>query len=260
MPVTYTTLEDAKATELPVLVAVLGVPSPWGEAAKGMLYIKEADYLALPFDGNDDDQTKLTGADSAPCLLIPGHKPFLSSLDIMLAIDHHLEGPDLLPRDPMDRAIALGFAHEIFGTHGLSWMRRVSLIHDGLAENGGFPLPLAQYLAPKYGARHVTKETADKRAVDILTLFSDRLISQQSIGSPYIMGHTVTAVDIYLATAMALFGPLSQDQCPMHPKMRAAFSSPVPQEAKSILPRLLDHRDRIYDQHLEQPLSLGLAS
>jgi len=47
---------------------------------------------------------------------------------------------------------------------------------------------------------------------------------------------------------MALFKPLPPDQCPMPDAIRPAF--------ESLDPILLEHRDFIYDEHLELPLSL----
>ena len=70
------------------------------------------------------------------------------------------------------------------------------------------------------------------------------------------MGNALTAVDIYSATAMALFGPLPHEQCAMKPDTRAAFESLDAPTKAALDPILFEHRDTMYAQHLELPLSL----
>ena len=67
---------------------------------------------------------------------------------------------------------------------------------------------------------------------------------------------TLSAVDIYSATFMALFKPLPPEQCDMHPGVRAAFEWLDAPTAQALDPILLEHRDMMYSRHLELPLSL----
>jgi hypothetical protein len=66
----------------------------------------------------------------------------------------------------------------------------------------------------------------------------------------------MTAVDIYAATAMALFSPLPQEQCAMDPATRAAFETLDDPTREALAPELLAHRDMMYAEHLATPLSL----
>ncbi len=64
------------------------------------------------------------------------------------------------------------------------------------------------------------------------------------------------ALDIYSATFMALIKPLPAEQCPMAEALRPAFEAMDDTTRAALDPILLAHRDAIYAQHLELPLTL----
>jgi len=53
-----------------------------------------------------------------------------------------------------------------------------------------------------------------------------------------------------------MFDPLPPEQCEMQASTRAAFSARDDQTAAALDPILFAHRDMMYAQHLELPLSL----
>ncbi|MET0167043.1 MAG: hypothetical protein ABW318_18825 [Vicinamibacterales bacterium] len=55
---------------------------------------------------------------------------------------------------------------------------------------------------------------------------------------------------------MAMFRPLSQEQCAMDPRVRAALEWLDAPTAAALDPILLEHRDMMYAPHLALPLSL----
>ena len=61
---------------------------------------------------------------------------------------------------------------------------------------------------------------------------------------------------MYGATFMALFGPLPHEQCEMTAGIRAAFETRDVQTEAALDPILFEHRDMMYAEHLELPLSL----
>ncbi|MGH3056385.1 MAG: hypothetical protein ACRDL7_15530 [Gaiellaceae bacterium] len=87
-------------------------------------------------------------------------------------------------------------------------------------------------------------------------MFARRLAEQHQRSSRYLIGDTFTAADIYLATFMALFAPLPNDLCPIPDAFRSAFSTMDDATRAALDPILLEHRDEIYQQHLELPLAL----
>lgn len=70
------------------------------------------------------------------------------------------------------------------------------------------------------------------------------------------VGNSLTAVDVYGATFMALFRPLPEAQCKMSASTRTAFETRDAETAAALDPRLLEHRDMMYADHLELPLAL----
>ena len=87
-------------------------------------------------------------------------------------------------------------------------------------------------------------------------MLSARLNEQRKKGIPYYIGASLTAVDVYSATFMALFKPLPPEHCDMSPGIRAAFQTLDEQTEAALDPILLEHRDMMYAQALELPLSL----
>ena len=75
-------------------------------------------------------------------------------------------------------------------------------------------------------------------------------------GSRYYVGDSLTAVDVYSATFTAMFAPLPPQQCQMDAGTRAAFETRDAQTARALDPILFEHRDMMYAEHLESPLSL----
>ena len=63
-------------------------------------------------------------------------------------------------------------------------------------------------------------------------------------------------MDIYAACFMALFRPLAEEVCPMPAPIRSAFSALDERILAALDERLLEHRDFIYQNYLELPLSL----
>ena len=128
------------------------------------------------------------------------------------------------------------------------------MIHRGLETEGreGFPLRIAQYLAPKYGYAPERVDAARARVRSLFDRFS-RLLA----GRTYALGGALTALDVYIATAIAPFAPLSEKLCPdTHPIVRHAFATASPDLSSAIPPVLVAHRDRIYDKYLELPVRL----
>jgi glutathione S-transferase len=156
----------------------------------------------------------------------------------------------------MNGRCAVGLAHEICGEGGLGWSRRLQLIHAGLSNAGGFPERVSKYLAKKYGYSPAAGAAAGARVADLLAMLAARLKAQQQAGSRYYVGDSLTAVDVYSATFAAMFGPLPPEVCKMEASIRAAFSMRDAQVDAALDPVLFAHRDMMYAQHLELPLSL----
>jgi glutathione S-transferase len=256
MPVEYMDFEKARNERGLRMVVVTGVPSPWGEAAKGILHLKQIPWKAVRLDASNDAMADWTQDRSGPVAIYNDEKPRPGWAEILLLAERLAPQPALLPATPEDRARAFGLAHEICGEDGLGWVRRLQGVHAGLNGGPGFPPPVAQYLADKYGYRAEDASRYAERVSDLLGLLARQLHAQKELGSPFFFGDSVSAVDIYSATFMALFKPLPPEQCPMIDALRPGFESMDEITAKALDPILVEHRDSIYDDFLELPMTL----
>jgi glutathione S-transferase len=251
MPVTYLSTEQAIARPGLRMVVVGNVPSPWGEAAKGILHIKGLDWAAVRLAYDDDAQRQWAGQRSGPIAIYDKEPPRAGWAEILLLAERLKPEPTLIPADAAERATMFGLAHEICGQEGLGWMRRLQLIHAGaFGERGG------QYLARKYGYSPAVGADAEIRVAALLRMLAARLAAQRLAGNAYYLGKVPTAVDVYSATFMGLFRPLPAEHCPMDEAIRTAFARPDPETDAALDPILLEHRDMMYARHLELPLSL----
>lgn len=235
------------------MVVVPGVPSPWGEAAKGIFHFKGIPWAAVRLDTGNEALLEWTGEQSGPVAMFDDEAPRSGWAEILLLAERLAPEPALLPPDADERALVIGLSHEICGEMGFGWCRRNQAVDDGLNGRGGFPEPVSAYLGAKYGYR--AEEAADyvARVEAISRALAERLQRQKKSGSPFYFGEAPTAVDVYSATFMALYQPLPPELCPMPDALRAAFTA---KDDAPIDPILLSHRDFMYEQYMETPLSL----
>jgi glutathione S-transferase len=256
MPVEYIEFERARVADGLRMVVVTGVPSPWGEAAKGILHLKQIPWKAVRLDPANGEMAIWTKERSGPVAMYDDEAPRSGWAQILMLAERLAPAPSLLPADPLERSRLIGLSHEICGEQGLGWARRLQGVHAGLNGEPGFPDGVAQYLAGKYGYRADEGPSYRNRVTDLLRMLADLLHSQREGGSQFYVGKTLTAVDIYSATFMAIFKPLPVEQCAMAEYLRSGFESLDELTAKALDPILLEHRDFVYDEFLELPLTL----
>src|SRR6185295_1112698 len=211
MPFAFASVEDAISRRGLRMVVVGGVPSPWGEAAKGIFHIKGIDWTAVRLAYDSEPLKDWAGQRSGPVAIYDDERPRAGWAEILLLAERLAPSPPLLPKDAAERALVFGLAHEICGEEGLGWTRRLQLIHVGLQGAGGFAPRVAGYLAKKYGHSPEAGLAAGARVAALLGMLTARLKAQKAAGSRYYVGNALTAVDIYSATFMALFAPLPHE-------------------------------------------------
>jgi glutathione S-transferase len=256
MPIEYVSVEDAIARRGLRMVVVGGVPSPWGEAAKGILRIKRMAWCAVRLSYDSEPLKQWVGQRSGPVAMYDDERPRSGWADILLLAERLAPEPTLLPADAAERALAFGLAHEICGEGGLGWSRRLQMVHAGLQNSGGFAPRVAQYLGKKYGHSPAAGAAAADRVAALLRMLAARLHAQRAAGRDGYVGDRLSAVDVYSATFMAMFRPLPHELCAMDAATRQAFEFRDPVTEAALDPILLAHRDRMYAEHLELPLSL----
>lgn len=256
MPVNYIDFDQAKDQQGLRMVVMPGLPSPWSESAKGILHIKQIPWHGVRLDQRNDEMAQWTGVRNAPVAIYNKETPKTDWVSILLLAEHLSSEPSLLPKKPKSRALALGLCHEICGEMGLGWSRRLDIVHRGLNGQGGFPEPIAQYLGKKYGYRKELGLEYSNRVVELLTMLAEQLHKQREAGERFYFGGQLSAVDIYSACFMACFKPLSEDMCSMDKVMRTVFESMSHSISRALDPILIEHRDFVYENYLELPLTL----
>ncbi|MEM9421493.1 MAG: hypothetical protein AAF986_03150 [Pseudomonadota bacterium] len=257
MPFNYVSVEEGAAAPGLRMVVVSGVPSPWGEAAKGIFHVKGLDWKAVRLAYDDPDLATWTRQDlSGPIAFYNDEPPRSGWSDIIHLAERLAPSPSLLPSDAGERALTFGLCHELVGEGGLLWTRRLQLVEWGLAGKKGFSPPVSQYLGGKYGYQEGSSKQYANRTLSLLSLFAGRLIQQKKAGHRFYMGAEISALDIYSAAGMALFCPLDEEKCAFKPGLREAFSTLDEKTANGLDPILIEHRDMMYSEFLETPLSL----
>ncbi len=241
------------------LVLTAGVPGPWGEAAKAIFSVKGIAYLPVRQTAGEADPALLawTGHANAPQAVQDDEPARTGWAEILLLAERLAPAPSLIPEDPHERALAFGLGFEICGEDGLGWHRRLQMMHGmlSLPDAQTHPaLETARVIGRRYSYSREAALRSSERIRQILRLFSEQLAAQKKKGSEYLVGRTLSAVDLYWSTFAAMLKPLPHDLCPMPAPMRASYESLPPEIAAALDPALLAHRDRIYAKHLKLPV------
>jgi glutathione S-transferase len=248
-------LEQAREEKGVRLVVAAAIPSPWSEAAKGTFVVKGIDVSLVRLSRADQRAVKeWTAAHNVPVLVVDDEPPRTHWSDILEAAERVGGERSLVPSNPDERARMFGLSHELLGEGGLVWSGRLLAIHRGLTTEGkeGFPVPIARYLASKYGYTPERVPGARDRVLRVLARFAAMLE-----GREHLIADELSALDIHLATALFPFAQMSEEQCPgVLPMVRHAFATAYPDVQASVPPILVAHRDRIYERYLGLPVEL----
>jgi len=253
MPVQFVDMETARTARGLRLIVAAAIPSPWSEAAKALFHVKRLPFVGVRFRRDHEALFAWTGARNVPVAVNDDEPPRTGWAEI-IALAERLGGEvPLVPRDPDQRILLHGLIHELAGEGGLAWSSRLVMVHGGLSSNGavGFPLPIAQFLVPRYGYAAERVPGAMARIREVVTLFERRLE-----GRRYLVGDALTAADLYLATFLTPVLGVSETECPgAHPGVRAAFAH-LREQVGPLPPALVAHRAGIFERHLERPIQL----
>lgn len=237
------------------LVLTAGVPGPWGEAAKAVLRRRRVEFAPVAQQAMAPNEELLawTGHRNAPIAMLDDEPPRTTWLEIVLLAERLGQGPSLLPAEAFERALCLGWMTELAGPDGLGWNRRVELMAGLVADPAQTPPAMAPLVAC-YGVTPDAVRGATRRMAAILQGLTAQLARQQAGGSPFLVGRSLTALDLYWACFSMMLAPLPQDVNPMPEWLRPMYSGLAAEVAAALDPALLAHRDRIYAEHIGLPL------
>jgi glutathione S-transferase len=253
-------LSVAEARDLPGLRLVLTayMPGPWGEAAKYILAARNVDFVPveqLAMETNDD-LFAWTGMRNAPIAMYENEPPQSTWLEILLLAERLGSGPSLIPDDPIDRALMMGFSTELCSPDGFAWNRRLEMM--GRPETIRNPSTSGQYdmnrMQRTYGISAESIARASRRLISVMQGLTRQLKQQRDAGSDYLVGDRLSACDLHWAAFAGFVAPLPPELCPMPDFMRHNYTHLTPELAEALDPILLEHRDRVYQRHIKLPM------
>ena len=255
--VEYIEIEQAKPLSGLRIVLPPGRPNPWGEALKGMCYVKKIPYTRVrKAQGHDAALQAWTSQSSAPVAIWNDERPRSTWIEQLYLVERLAPAPALIPTNIEDRTMMFGFSNELCGENGFGWSRRVMVLDAALTnpQSDEAARTLASYMGGKYGHTTAAAAAAPARVAQILRLLDARLAQQQAAGQKYFIGDQLSAPDIYWSTFAVLVQPLPPELCPIPEPLRVSFTNTNPTVAAAVTPRLLAHREFIYRTHLELPM------
>ena len=239
------------------LVLSAGVPGPWGEAAKAVLYARHVPFAPVAQEpmGPNLELREWTGCRNAPIAVLDDEPAATGWYDILMLAERLGSGPSLLPANSAERALCMGFALEICSPDGFGWHRRISIMADIMGTD--LPAnaePHQRDYWRQYGMSKAATERAPLRTADIMKALTAQLHAQRGRGSRYLIGDSLTALDLYWACFSQMVGPLPQHSNPMPDYLRPLYSQVPAAVAAALDPILFEHRDHIYERHIGLPL------
>jgi glutathione S-transferase len=256
MSMEYATVAQARGMKGLRLVLSAGVPGPWGIAAKAIFAARGVPYAPVRQDlmQPNEDLVAWTGRRNAPVAVYDDEPAVDNWLDIVMLAERLGSGPSLLPDDPIDEALALGFSAQICGHSGYGWSRRL-----GMSRPDAPMLPPEQAaklsaMLAAYGLRPEAIAEAPKRVVRLLHGLSQQMRRQRAAGSDYLVGDRLSACDIHWACFSQMAEPLPMEQCPFPLGMRDMYDTMTPEVRAACDPILIEHRDRVFARHIGLPL------
>jgi glutathione S-transferase len=252
----YLTVAEARERDGIKLALTRGVPGPWGESAKAILRYHQLPFLPVAQQGAQPNEDLLdwTGHRNAPLLIVPGEPVRAHWLEILNYAERNGRGQPLLPEAPALRVEAVGLAHEICGENGLAWQLRLLMLDLMQTHSNGGANPMLD--AYGYPAGFAAERATIFNRIDrSLALFNDQLERQQRQDSDYLIGDGFTIVDLYWAYFSQMLKPLPAPDNPVSGFSRSLYELYDRLVPQAPLEALIAHQRRIFDRHLELPLS-----
>ena len=256
----FITIEEAAEMEKGTRVTfVPGMQAIYAEALKNICFVKKIPLTRVlhPNMGFDkktgkDKQEKLyelTSQTSLPTMFHDKERPrnvWIEQLALAEKIGVE-DSPSLIPDNFELRAEMFGLCAIILAEDGLVWNMRI-LIDSPLGR--------------KYGYNKSASSNAPRKIAEVINLIDNRLKVQEKLGSPYLLGDSLTAADIYWATISMTVLPVPPEIMPRTKQNKGMIiffesNSKIPLIADALSKRIETHQKYILKTYCETPAVLG---
>lgn len=247
----YISVDEARALSGLRLVLVKAMPSPWSLAARAIFDLKGIEYTAAAqYVGQENPELLAwSGHSNAPVVAYNDERLIHTPESIILLAERINPQPQLVPVDAAQRAWMFGLLREVVGENSLAWYRRIAAF--GLS---GSADP-KEGMTHKYGYRDDQFEIADQACTDVLKLISNTLKDQLAKGSQYLVGDSLTALDIYAAIFLAIMvKPEDNGLIPLPEMLFEIYGQPSELIDTVFDDCLNDYRKKILERHVNTPM------
>lgn len=250
----YLTVEDAKTRTGLRLALTRDVPGPWSESAKAILRTRGVDYIAVEQHGGRENNELVawTGHRNAPIAMYNDEPPRVRWQEILDLAERLGSGPSLYPQDINDRITMVGLSSEICNEGGLAWHARMLMLNMTYQAHGDKVFD-KNPMFKEYGFSEQAVSDAIVRIEQILARLTEQIKHQRSLGSIYLVGDSLTALDIYWACFSNMLEALPPEKNPMPDSLRMGWSA-LAAGISGYDVILIEQRDLIFEKHLWLPL------
>ena len=224
-------------------------PAPYSLSARAILDHHGVAYVPVlqVGAGSNEDLVAWTGHRNAPVAVYNDEAPRVGWLEILHLAERLGDGPSLIPTDFDDRMLMVGLANELIGENGFIWNLRLVMLGLGGPERAAKER-VRNPMYDQYGYSEEAAAVAADRARAVMERLTAQLIAQRKAGSRYIVGDTLSAVDIYWVYFSQAVGTFPEARCPMPTGMRKAYEIAGSQLGE-LDPILVEQRDWVLAEH-----------
>ena len=253
-PIDYVEPEAARGMSGLRLALTKGFAAPYSLSARAVFDLRGVPYVPVAQIGAGENEAlrAWTAHRNAPVAVYNDEAPRVGWLEILNLAERLGSGPSLLPARHEERMALVGLVNELIGENGLVWNLRIlilGLVGPERAERAADTNPMYA----QYGYSEAAREAAHDAATGVLEHFTAHVRAQRDAGSPYLIGASFSAADIYWAYFSQLLSTLPEAQCPMPAPQRKAYDR-VSAAIGGCDPLLIEQRDHSFEAHLSLPM------
>jgi glutathione S-transferase len=253
----YYSVEDARQLPGLRLVVTAHMPGLWSEAAKGLFDAKKLPYVLVEQEVGGENRALLewTAQTSGPVAVWNDERPRSSWMEQLYLAERLAPQPALIPASLEDRVLMFGLCNELCSENGFSWNLRLTAFHRTMNDPNAddYARRISHKLADKYGYHPALVVSARNQMIGVVKRLRTQFAGQNARGSRFLIGESLSALDIYWAAFAGAIDPLPPELCPNMPaNMRRSYTDPELKEMGG--PELFQHRDFIYREYLKLPM------